>query len=138
MVKRALLGFHKDIDRGPFSERFIEKGYEVVIATNPLFPYKANIHRIHWAGMDPEWFDHITSYEGNKYCKPYPQFYQEVLETINRTPEECMMVGNDVFDDMPAGKLGIETYLVTDCLLNRHNQPLEANHIGTCRNFLTM
>ena len=28
------------------------------------------------------------------------------------------MVGNDVGDDMPAGKLGMKTFLLEDCLIN--------------------
>ena len=47
-----------------------EKGYKVVIATNPLFPMKANHHRIRWAGLDPTDFSYISSYEENSYCKP--------------------------------------------------------------------
>ena len=114
----------------------IEKGYEIAIATNPLFPMQANIHRIHWAGMKPEWFRHITSFEENKHAKPFPQFYQEVLDKIQKQPEECMMVGNDPFDDLPASKLGMKTYLITDCLLNEKNLPLDADYVGSYDDFL--
>ena len=116
-------------------QTLIDKGYEVVIATNPLFPYKANLHRIRWAGLDPNQFSYISSYEENKHCKPHVAFYQEVLDNINKQPEECIMVGNDVFDDLPAKKLGIDTYLVTDCLLNRHNQPINSDYQGTYQDF---
>lgn len=114
-----------------------EKGYKLVIATNPLFPLKANLHRIEWAGLDLSMFDHVTSLEENTFCKPFPQFYQEVLNVIGRQPEECMMVGNDIFDDLPAGTLGIKTYLVTDCLLNQRNLPNTADYTGSFDDFLT-
>lgn len=113
------------------------KGYTLVVATNPLFPYRANVHRLSWAGFKPEQFLYMSSFEDNNYCKPYPMFYQEVLNKIGKTPEECMMVGNDVFDDLPAGKLGMKTYLTTDCLINKHNLPNTANHTGSYHEFLT-
>ena len=112
-----------------------EKGYEVAIATNPLFPLKANHHRIRWAGLDKNDFSYISSFEENKYTKPHIEYYQEVLSSVNKKPEQCYMVGNDVFDDLPAGKLGIETYLITDCLLNSKNLEINTNHQGDYSDF---
>lgn len=113
----------------------IEKGYKVVIATNPLFPMKANLHRLEWAGFDKNDFEYISSFEKNKFCKPHLSFYKEVLESIKKNPEECYMIGNDVSDDLPAGKLGLETYLITDCLVNDKNLPIETNHVGSYKDF---
>ena len=31
------------------------------------------------------------------------------------------MVGNDVGDDMVAQELGMKVFLLTDCLINKHN-----------------
>ena len=112
-----------------------EKGYQVVIATNPLFPLKANHHRLRWAGFSPDEFSHITSFEANRYCKPHIEFYEEVLDSIGKTPSECTMVGNDVFDDLTAGKIGIETYLITNHMLNKHNQDYKADKKGTYEEF---
>ena len=111
------------------------KGYKVVIATNPLFPLQANYHRLRWAGFTPDEFDHITSFEENTYCKPHIEFYQEVLDKVSKTPKECVMVGNDVFDDLPAGKLGMETYLISDCILNKYNIENTANTTGSYKDF---
>ena len=36
------------------------KGYSLVIATNPLFPQKAITHRIDWAGLDRNDFCYIS------------------------------------------------------------------------------
>ena len=36
--------------------------------------------------------------------------------------EECIMVGNDVEEDMIARELGMDVFLLTDCLLNRKNR----------------
>jgi len=113
-----------------------QKGYNLVIATNPLFPYKANLHRIEWAGLKPEWFQYISSFEENKYTKPHLEYYREVLDNINKNPEDCLMVGNDVSDDLPAGKLGIKTFLVTDCLLNDKNLEVNSDYSGNYKDFL--
>lgn len=95
------------------------KGYHLILATNPLFPEKAIHHRIKWAGFQPEDFQYITSYERNHYCKPKPQFYQEILTETNKQPEQCLMVGNDVQEDLIAGSLGLKTYLITNHLIHR-------------------
>lgn len=114
-----------------------EKGYKLAIATNPLLPLKSNLYRIQWAGLDPNDFVYISNFEHNKYCKPHLAFYNEVLEDINEVAENCYMVGNDVTEDLVAGNLGLETYLITDCMLNRHNVEYKADHEGSYKDFLS-
>lgn len=113
-----------------------KKGYEMVIATNPLFPEKAIHHRIRWAGFQPEEFKYITSYERNHFCKPQLNFYTELLEATGKVPTECLMVGNDVQEDMIASQLGLETYLITDHLIHRSQEPFQSTHQGTYEDFL--
>jgi len=104
-----------------------DKGYAVGIATNPLFP-KAAVHkRINWAGLNPEDFDHITTYEVSSYAKPNLDYYKEVLTKMGKQPQECIMIGNDVVEDMCAAELGMDTFLLTDCLICPDN--LEINHM---------
>ena len=43
-------------------------------------------------------------------------------------PEECLMVGNDVEEDLVAGTIGVQTVLVTDCLINTKSLPEKADH----------
>ncbi|MBQ7355265.1 MAG: HAD family hydrolase [Clostridia bacterium] len=94
-------------------------GYRVVLATNPLFPAIATESRVRWAGLDPADFELVTTYDNSSFCKPNPAYYQEILDKIGATAEECIMVGNDVKEDMvAASKLGMRTFLLTDCLLN--------------------
>jgi len=113
-----------------------EKGYTLAIATNPLLPIKSNLHRIRWAGLDPEDFVYISNFEHNKHCKPSLAFFEEVLSDIKANPKDCYMVGNDTTEDLIAGSLGIETYLITDCLLNRHNAEYHTDHEGSYKDFL--
>lgn len=95
-----------------------EKGYKLILTTNPVFPKIATIKRIQWSGLDPNDFELITTYENSSFCKPNLKYYQSVLKTINKTPEECMMIGNDVKEDMCVVDLNIKTYLLTENLIN--------------------
>lgn len=96
------------------------KGYTVALATNPIFPAVATDARIQWAGLDKEDFDLITTYENFNYCKPNPKYYLEILNRLCKDPSECVMVGNDVGEDIRAAqKAGLDTILIPDCLINR-------------------
>lgn len=106
------------------------KNYKLVIATNPLFPRKAILHRIEWAGLDLKDFAYITSYESNHYCKPQLHFYREVLDIVDKKPEQCMMVGNDVQEDLIAQKLGIKTFLVKNHMIHRTGETVESTYEG--------
>mgnify|MGYP004551037005 FL=1 len=97
-----------------------DMGYRVILATNPLFPAIATQSRIRWAGLEPEDFECITTYENARYCKPNPDYYREILGKLNLDPGDCLMVGNDVVEDMVVETLGMKAFLLTDCLINRN------------------
>lgn len=101
-----------------------KKGYRVVLATNPLFPAIATQTRIGWAGLTPEDFELYTTYENSGFCKPNPEYYKEILGKLQLSPEECVMIGNDVSEDMIAKDLGMKVFLITDCLLNKENKDI--------------
>jgi len=98
-----------------------EKGLRPVLATNPFFPAIATQKRTRWAGLQPEDFTYITTYENSSYCKPNPRYYGELLEKLGVSASECVMVGNDAYEDTAAAKLGIPVFLLTDCLINKKN-----------------
>lgn len=112
-----------------------DKGYKLVIATNPLFPIKAIYKRIEWAGLDVDDFSYISCYRKSSYCKPNLQFYEEILQAIGKRADECYMVGNDVQEDMIAGEIGMTTYLITDYIINRGEQEIEADYQGSYEDF---
>lgn len=93
-------------------------GYRVILATNPIFPAIATQSRIRWAGLEPQDFESYTTYENSSRCKPNPDYYRDILTAAELTPDECLMVGNDVGDDMIARELGCHVFLLTDCLIN--------------------
>lgn len=95
-----------------------EKADKVVLATNPLFPMQGQITRMSWLGLKPEDFDLVTCYSSDRRCKPNPAYFQEVCQRIGVEPKDCLMIGNDEREDMLcASSLGIECYLVTDCII---------------------
>ena len=101
------------------------RGLRVVLATNPLFPSAATYSRIRWAGLDVEDFDLITTYENSSYSKPNLDYYREILEKLGCDASECAMIGNDVGDDMVAKTLGMKTFLLTDCLINKTDHDVD-------------
>lgn len=113
------------------------RGLRVILATNPLFPAIATRQRIRWAGLDPEDFELITTYENSRRCKPNPDYYRDVLAELGVKPENCIMVGNDVGEDMIARKLGMEVFLLTDCIINKHNEDVNNYPHGSFPELLT-
>lgn len=114
-----------------------DKGYELVLATNPLFPPVGVQTRLSWIDLVPQDFSHVTTYDNSTFCKPFPGYYQEILKTIGKAPEECRMVGNNPLDDMSAGKLGLDVYFVTDFIENEKNLPTDAFPQGSLSDVLT-
>lgn len=87
--------------------------------------------RIRWAGLDPQIFDYITTFDNSSYCKPNPAYYRELLAKLDFKAEECLMVGNDVTEDMVAETLDMHTFLLTDCLINRENKDINRWNNGS-------
>jgi FMN phosphatase YigB (HAD superfamily) len=108
-----------------------DKGYTVVLATNPLFPPCAVDSRLAWIDLKPQDFELITHYENSSFCKPNPEYYKEVLKKIGKTASECIMVGNSPAEDMCVSKLGCEVFLVTDFMENEHGIDIEQFRHGT-------
>jgi len=91
-----------------------DMGLKVVIASNPMLPEKVQKLRLNWAGLEGITFDLITHVKNSTYCKPNLNYYYEICSKIEVKPQNCMMIGNDTFNDMIAVKTGMKTYLVTD------------------------
>ena len=96
----------------------------MALATNPIFPAIATQKRIRWAGLKPEDFEIYTTYENSRHCKPNPEYYREILKTLNVKPEECLMVGNDVAEDMVAETVGMKVFLLSHCLINKEHKDI--------------
>lgn len=101
-----------------------KKGLRVALATNPVFPPLATQKRIKWAGLSHEEFELVTNYSNSRHCKPNPEYYLDIVRTLGVKCEECLMVGNDVREDMIARELGMSVFLLTPCLINKDNEDI--------------
>lgn len=119
-------------------EHLKKENKRIFLLTNPIFPRVATYRRLQWAGLDPEDFIFITTYENSMYAKPNPAYYQWIMEKFNLDPEQTMMVGNDVDEDMIVEDLGVKTYLVTDCLNNKQNKDMTRFNQGKLDDFYEM
>lgn len=96
-----------------------DRGYRLILATNPIFPAAATESRIRWAGLEPDDFEFRTTYENVSYSKPNLDYYREIMTLCGLTAEECLMAGNDAGEDMVAEKLGMKVFLLTAGLIDR-------------------
>ena len=103
-----------------------ELGFRVALATNPIFPCSATLHRISWAGLQPADFELFTCYENSSLCKPNPAYFVDVAARMGLGPEECLMVGNDATEDLAATKAGMKVFLITDSLVNKQGVDISA------------
>lgn len=114
-----------------------EKGFTLVLASNPIFPMAAQKKRMLWAGVNPDDFALITSYENSHYCKPNPLYYKEIIEKIGVKPGDCLMVGNDTTEDAAAMPVGVDFFLLTDCLLNNERKDISKYSRGSFMQLLS-
>jgi FMN phosphatase YigB (HAD superfamily) len=106
-------------------EEAFARGYNVVIATNPLFPMTAILQRLDWAGLPTQKypFGLIPSYETFFFAKPNTAFFAETLSKLGWPEGPVVMVGDDFnLDIAPARKMGIGTFWIND-----NENPLNEN-----------
>jgi HAD superfamily hydrolase (TIGR01549 family) len=97
----------------PLVQAALARGYDLVIATNPLFPAAAIEQRMEWAGVADFTYRLVTTYENSRACKPNLLYFQQICQAIGRPPTACLVVGDDAMD-MVAARLGCVTFFVAD------------------------
>lgn len=113
-----------------------DKGYRLVVTTNPLFPEAALVRRLEWGGLNRNDFDFVTSYETSTYAKPSVGYYTETLERLGLCPSETLIVGNDMDEDVAAGKkAGMLAYWLTDKPIPS-DHPVTPDYEGNSTDFL--
>lgn len=89
------------------------QGFQVAVATDPLFPYKATHQRIRWGGFEPEQFELISTMEHFHFTKERPAYYAEMLGRLGWSDGSVLMIGNSMARDIvPASQLGLRTFLL--------------------------
>ncbi|MDO9121980.1 MAG: DinB family protein [Anaerolineaceae bacterium] len=92
-----------------------DNNYNIVVATNPLFPQTAMRSRLNWAGFTDDNFPFrfVTSYEMMHFSKPNPAYYAEILGRLGWPRGPICMVGNSLKEDiLPSSLLGIPGFWV--------------------------
>lgn len=90
-------------------------GLRLVLATNPIFPEDGVKTRLSWVGLSADDFELITHYDNSTYCKPDQRYFEEILSKINVSPCNCLMIGNNVSEDMIAAEsVGMRVFFVSD------------------------
>lgn len=107
-----------DVSRRAIIEKLKAAGLRLVLATNPVFPTDAFKTRLKWVGLDYSDFEHVTDYSNSSFCKPNPEYYKEIMDKLSLEPSECLMIGNNVTEDMAAAKTGMSVFLVPEFLEN--------------------
>ncbi|MCX7671364.1 MAG: HAD family hydrolase, partial [Anaerolineae bacterium] len=86
-------------------------GYQVVIATNPLFPETAIRQRMAWADVADFPYCRVTTFENSHFAKPNPRYFEEILNEIGCPAGAALVVGDEAAD-MIAARLGCATFLI--------------------------
>ncbi len=117
-----------------------EQGLKVAVATNAVFPYSAVNERLKWAQCHDFPYELVTTYENMHFCKPHHEYYLEVCRILKVDPRECLMVGNDVAEDLVAGEVGMKTFLCRERVINegtRHIKPTYEGDMAVLYQLLT-
>ncbi len=116
-------------------QELFQRGLKVVIATNRFFPGSHSATPA-MGGIDDLPYALVTSYEEMHFCKPQLAYYEEICQRIGVGADECLMVGNDVDEDLPAGLLGMKTYLVEDLLIDKGQSRLFPDWRGSVNDMI--
>ncbi len=84
---------------------------KVVVATNPIYPSEVIHERLRRAQLDDIEWDGIATWDFHS-TKPYPAYYVEWTRRLQLAADECLMVGDDYFNDIPARDIGMQTFYV--------------------------
>ncbi|MCL4871321.1 MAG: HAD family hydrolase [Anaerolineae bacterium] len=102
------------------------KGFQVVVATNPLFPRIAIEERLRWANLPVSHYPFalVTCYEEMHAAKPNQAYYHEILARIHCRPDQALMVGDDQQNDiLPPTALGMASFWLHDGPDSEYDSP---------------
>lgn len=114
------------------------QGWNVAIATDPLFPRKAILERLRWAGLDSAKYPFIliSDFHNFHFAKASVSYYPEFLARMGWQDEPVLMVGDSFDRDvMPSRQAGVPVYWLTE---DASSQPDSgpAGWYGDLRNYL--
>ena len=98
-------------------ERLQEAGYELYILSNGNY---GMLDRLAGNTGQDEYLDGLISGKEARAFKPHPAIYETAIDTLDRDPEELLMVASHSWDTAGAANVGIHTAFV-----NRWHLPVE-------------
>jgi len=93
----------------------LRRGYQVAIATAPLFPRSAILERVRWAGLPPDHYPLalVPDYTRFHFAKPNPAYFAEFLAQMGWPDGPVVMVGDDFEADISGAQaLGLPVFWV--------------------------
>lgn len=112
-----------------------EKGYKLACASNCLMPKIAIEERMRCCGIDPARFDFIPGMEYMHHSKPNPLFFQEIADNLGVEPGDCLVVGNDMDEDMCAADIGMKTFFIG---LSTEDLSSKVTYSGELKDLITL
>ena len=97
-------------------ELALERGYDLVLATDPAFPHTAIEQRLAWAGLPVEKypFKLIPSCDRMHFTKSEAAYFAELLAGVGWPDGPVVMVGDSYERDMlPAQRMGLPVFWVS-------------------------
>lgn len=91
------------------------QGYAIVIATNPVYPADAIRQRLAWGSLPDDFAQYalVTTADNMHFAKPSPAYYAEILARVGVEPDEAVMIGDSLTNDVQAaGAVGLHAFHV--------------------------
>jgi len=122
VVDETMGRFHREamdampIRRGPIAdarpcvEAALRGGFQVAVATTPIYQPAVVALRLRWAGLEDIPWSLVTHSENMHTCKPDVDYFAEAASLLGIPPTQCLMIGDDRLQDMPAAKCGMHVY----------------------------
>jgi FMN phosphatase YigB (HAD superfamily) len=120
-------------------DTLFQRGYSVVIATNPGLPESATTQRMDWGGIPAQVYPFalITTLENMHFGKPHPEYFEEIMLQLRLDPGEAIMVGNDWQQDIRSARAaGLCTYWLTETATVVPEEDVPVSGFGSYDNFI--
>ena len=119
----------------------LSRGWDISVATDPLFPRKAILHRLRWAELAPETYPYrlISDFQTFHFAKASVSYFEEFLGHLGWDGESpLLMVGDSIERDViPARQAGIPVFwLKSDGQVSPDAEGIPQGTLSDLRTFL--
>ncbi|HVB09052.1 MAG TPA: HAD family hydrolase [Bacillota bacterium] len=90
----------------------LDAGMRCAVATTPIYRPAVIHRRLTWAGLADYPWALVTTSENMHSCKPSPGYFREAAAKLGLQPADCIMVGDDPYQDGPSDEAGMRFHLV--------------------------